>query len=156
MRPAYAEWTVSGPWVTRQFRVFAVNEPDSFWELDTPRFRVDLHGSEANTTYGSSGTYDIIGADVLRAIDRANAERVVSSPTRSRSRSKAPSKRSQSRSHGRGLIWLVDRDGNDVPHDEPALAEAQEQMPSRRNDPVRGPAAHRTWADLGLSAPPTS
>lgn len=62
----------------------------SSWAIGTPGrgvgpgFRVYLHGGGAETTFGTSWTYDVTGADVQRL----------------------------SPGHGRGLVWLVGMDGH--------------------------------------------
>ena len=61
-----------------------VDERDSSWEDDGPRFRVYLHGSGAESTSGWTATYDTTGADVLQArmpagvpsVDRATFARL--------------------------------------------------------------------------------
>jgi hypothetical protein len=51
-----------------------VDERDSGWEDDHPRFRVYLHGSGETSTWGWTDTYDITGADVLQVIDWLSAK----------------------------------------------------------------------------------
>ncbi|MGH3454963.1 MAG: hypothetical protein ACRDP2_11140, partial [Nocardioidaceae bacterium] len=55
-------------------QVTQVDERDSGWEDDAPRFRVYLHGSGETSTAGWTDTYDITGADVLQAIDWAQRQ----------------------------------------------------------------------------------
>lgn len=136
-------------------RVFSVDERDSSWELPAPRFRVYLHGSERDATCGWTATYDILDADVLQAIDWAQRQAgdqltyavalVYDDAAHER----------LDPGHGRGLVWLLGRDGNDSPNGEPALAEAQQRMLKRRHDPVRVPEADRPPADLEVGDPPT-
>ncbi|XVX20490.1 hypothetical protein ACQP1U_01010 [Actinomycetota bacterium] len=123
-------------------RVTPVDERDSFWESADPRFRVYLHVSAEDSTAGWTSTYDVGGGDGLQVIDWAQREAapgvtyavalVVDGHGRERD---APG-------HGRGLVWLVGRDGNDVPRDS-ALADAQRRMIARRQEPVGIPAADR-------------
>lgn len=137
-------------------RVFSVDERDSSCELDAPRFRVYLHGSEAEATYGWTATYDILDADVLQAIDWAQHQ---AGDQLTYALALVYDDADQERldpGRGRGLIWLLGRDGNDVAHDEPTLAEAQQRMLRRRQDPVGIPAADRAPADLEVGDPPTS
>lgn len=134
-------------------RVFSVDERDSSWELDSPRFRVYLHGSDAERTRGWTATYDIVGADVLQAIDwaqRQAGDRLTYAVALVHN---GPHE-CLSPGDGRGLVWLVGRDGNDAPSGAPALHEAQQRMLTRRNHPVGIPAADRAPADLGISDEP--
>lgn len=48
----------------------------------------------------------------------------------------------QRSAHGRGLVWLVGRDGNDHPTD-PAQAQPWQRMLTRRDDPVGIPPSDR-------------
>lgn len=55
-------------------RLLPVDERDSSWEINNPRFRVYLHGSGEESTIGWTGTYDVTGADVLQVIDWAQRQ----------------------------------------------------------------------------------
>ncbi len=135
-------------------RVFSVDERDSSWEVGTPRFRVYLHGSDADATNGWTATYDVVGSDVLQTIDWAQRQAgdqltyavalVYDDPEHER----------LNPGRGRGLVWLVGRDGNDEAHGEPALHKTQQRMLARRHDPVGVPAADRAPADLRVSDGP--
>lgn len=140
------------PWLDLRMRVFPVDERDSSWEFPTPRFRVYLHGSEANATRGRTTTYDVIDADVLQAIDWAQRQAkdrftyalaLVHDDT---------GHERHDPGHGRGLIWLVGRDGNDIPSDGERL-EAQQRMLRRRHDPVIIPEGDRAPAELDVKEP---
>lgn len=134
-------------------RVFSVDERDSSWELPAPRFRVYLHGSENDATHGWTATYDILDADVLQTIDWAQRQAgdrltyavalVYDDAAHER----------LNPGHGRGLVWLLGRDGNDIPHDEPDLVQAQQRMLKRRHDPVRVPETDRAPTDLAIGDP---
>lgn len=137
-------------------RVLPVDERDSSWELSAPRFRVYLHGSGTDTTSGWTATYDLLDADVLQAIDWAQRQAgdrrtyavalVYDDAERER----------RDAGHGRGLVWLVGRDGNDAPHGDPLLGEAQQRMLRRRRDPVGVPEGDRAPADLDVTDLPSS
>lgn len=128
-------------------RIIEVDERDSSWEDDRPRFRVYVHGSRADTTFGSTVTYDVTGADVLQVIDWAQrhvtgqetfAVALVVDDT---------GYEATSPGHGRGLVWLLGTDGTNSDPSEP-VADAQRRMLTRRAAPVgvpepdRMPAAH--------------
>lgn len=124
-------------------QVLEVDERDSSWEESDARFRVYLHASGADETHGSTATYDITGADLLQVIDWAQrhaGDRLTYAVALVLDHDPNPP---PDPSSGRGLIWLVGRDGNDVAADEPALADAQRRMLLRRHDPVRVPSTDR-------------
>lgn len=128
-------------------QVIAVDERDSSWESANPRFRVYLHGSSQDSTARWTSTHDVEGGDVLQVIDWAQRQAghgvtfavalVYDDEHRER----------MDPGHGRGLVWLVGRDGNDVPRDSD-LADAQRRMLARRSEPVGIPATDRAPADL--------
>jgi hypothetical protein len=127
-------------------QIVPVDERDSGWEDDRPRFRVYLHGSGETETLGSTSTYDVTGADVLQVIDwaqrRAGEERTYAVALVCDDRlfgGEAPE---------RGLVWLVGMDGNDIADDERGLPR-QQRMLARRRHPVGVPEADR------MPAPPT-
>lgn len=141
------------PWLDLSMRVFPVDERDSSWELPTPRFRVDLHGSQANATHGWTATYDVIDADVLQAIDWAQRQ-AKDRFTYALALVHDDKEREQhDAAHGRGLIWLVGRDGNDIPSDG-ELLKAQQRMLRRRHDPVIIPEGDRAPAELDVKELP--
>lgn len=127
--------------------VFEVDERDSSWENDCPRFRVYLHGSGPDATHGWTSTHDLTDCDLLQALDWAQREAagrltyaialVVDDAELAR----------HDPEHGRGLVWLIGRDGNDDPGDADTrdlrLADAQRRMLARRRDPVGVPVADR-------------
>ena len=123
-------------------RIAQVDERDSSWESDDPRFRVYLHGSSEGSTSGWTATYDITGADVLQVIDWAQ-RRAGDSLTYAVALvrdEKAHEERNPG--HGRGLVWLVGIDGNTNPSDE-AEAAALRGMLARRAEPVVVPRSDR-------------
>ncbi len=121
-------------------QIVRVDERDSGWEDPRPRFRVYLHGSGETSTYGSTDTYDVTGADVLQVIEWAQRQAgdsltyavalVVDDEARAQ----------RDAGFGRGLVWLVGVDGNDTGEAE---GEAQRRMLARRGEPVGIPAADR-------------
>ena len=119
-----------------EVQIFPVDERDSSWEIDTPRFRVYLHGSGETTTHGWTATYDITGADVLQVIDWAQREAggsltyAVALVYDDRSEARANS------GGGRGLVWLVGADGNTNAH-SPEETTVLHRMLARRRDGVR-------------------
>lgn len=125
-----------------EVRIVPVDERDSAWEDDRPRFRVYLHGSGEASTHGWTDTYDVTGADLLQVIDWAQRQAgdsltyAVALVQDDRARGQRDPERA------RGLVWLVGVDGNDTPfHDEEA--EAMRRMLARRRDPVVVPEADR-------------
>ena len=120
----------------RQIEIEPVDERDSNWEVPTPRFRVYLHSSGPDKTYGSTWTYDITGADALQAIDWAQRQAgdrltdalalVIDDPTEEQ----------RNPGHGRGLVWLVGMDGNDNTEKDPEQRAVQKRMLMRRTKPV--------------------
>ena len=113
-----------------------VDERDNNWEDNQPRFRVYLHGSGVSSTYGSTDTYDVTGADVLQVIDWAQRRAGDSLTYAIALVYDDADKERQDPGHGRGLVWLVGADGNDRAtsgHD----IDAQHRMLARRHDPVR-------------------
>ena len=113
-----------------------VDERDNNWEDGRPRFRVYLHGSGESSTYGSTDTYDVTGADVLQVIDWAQRQAGASLTYAVALVYDDVDKERLHPGHGRGLVWLVGMDGNDRAtsgHD----IHAQQRMLARRHDPVR-------------------
>ena len=118
-----------------------VDERDSSWEVADPRFRVYLHSSGPETTYGSTWTYDITGADVLQVIDwaqRQAGDRLTYAVALVYD--DAASER-LNLGHGRGLVWLVGMDGNETTADGSGERAVHQRMLMRRTQPVVVPAA---------------
>lgn len=121
--------------------VGAVDERDSSWEDSAPRFRVYLHSSGAKTTYGSTWTFDIMGADVLQVIDWAQRQAGDQlTYAVALVRDDAEEER-RNPGHSRGLVWLVGMDGNDTTEDSAEERAIQERMLARRAHPVVVPPA---------------
>lgn len=121
--------------------VEAVDERDSSWEDHEPRYRVYLHGSGPDATLGSTWTYDLTGADLLQVIDwaqRQAGDRLTYAVALVRD---SPDEERLNPSGGRGLVWLVGMDGNDVTDDAPQEREVQRRMLLRRTQPVVVPMA---------------
>jgi hypothetical protein len=121
-------------------QIVSVDERDSGWEDDRPRFRVYLHGSGETETFGSTATYDVAGADVLQVIDWAQQQAGAK-------RTYAVALVCDDRLFGRdtperGLVWLVGMDGNDSAYDDRVLPR-QHRMLARRRHPVGVPEADR-------------
>ena len=109
-----------------QPRIEQVDERNSSWEDNHPRFRVYLHhtGDAPSLPGWSTDTYDITDADILQVIDwRSDRPRVPCLLDRLVN-DDADRERSNP-SHGRGLIWLVGMDGNDEPCNEGERANKQ-------------------------------
>lgn len=124
-------------------RIVPVDERDCGWEVNSPRFRVYLHGSGAASTAGWTATYDVIGADVLQALDWAQAQ---ASGGRTYAVALVYDDAAQERStpgFGRGLVWLVGMDGNDQVSEDPASVATQQRMLERRAAPLVVPAGDR-------------
>lgn len=120
----------------RHIDIRAVDERDSSWEDPTPRFRVYLHSSGAEATYGSTWTFDITGADVLQVIDwarRQAGDQLTYSVALVRD--DADEER-RNPGHARGLVWLVGMDGNDSTEDSLEERTVQDRMLLRRTHPV--------------------
>jgi len=124
-----------------------VDERDSNWEDNRPRFRVYLHGSGATSTRGRTDTYDVTGADVLQVIDWAQRQAGDSLTYAIALVYDDDDMERRNPTHGRGLVWLVGMDGNDTTEDDES-AQIQQRMLVRRHDPVRLPPADRMPADV--------
>ena len=134
-----------------EIEIEAVDERDSSWEVGPPgpgvgpRFRVYLHSSGAETTSGTTWTYDVTGADALQVIDWAQRQAgdrltyavalVYDDEERER----------LNPGHGRGLVWLVGMDGNTTALD--AGEEAALQRMLRRRE-------QRVGVPIGDTMPP--
>ena len=123
-------------------QIVPVDERDSSWEIDTPRFRVYLHGSGETTTYGWTATYDITRADVLQVIDWAQRQ-AGDSLTYAVALLYDDEARKQSNAEdARGLVWLVGMDGN-TNAQSPKEIETLNRMLVRRRDRVGVPESDR-------------
>ncbi|WP_110205211.1 hypothetical protein [Nocardioides daejeonensis] len=119
-----------------------VDERDSAWEHAHPRFRVYLHGGAEESAGGWTDTYDITGADVLQVIDWAQRQAQGSMTFAVALVCDDVERERLALGHGRGLVWLVGMDGNDVAQD-PSEVETQRRMLTRREHPVGIPEADR-------------
>ena len=140
-------WRPSGGQQTAM-QVTRVDERDSGWEEDHPRFRVYLHGSGETSTGGWTDTHDITGADVLQVVDwaqRQAGDRLTYAVALVRD--DADEER-RNPGYGRGLVWLVGMDGNDCTQDDPEGRAAQQRMLARRSSPVGIPEADRAPRDV--------
>ncbi|GAB2867331.1 hypothetical protein [Nocardioides pacificus] len=127
--------------------ITAVDERDSSWEDHRPRFRVYLHNCGETSTGGSTATYDITGADAIQVIDWAQ-HHAGTELTYAVALVRFDVEAEQLNSGmGRGLVWLIGRDGNDSTEDDPEGQEAQRRMLARRREPVGVPAADRARVD---------
>lgn len=125
-----------------EIQIVQVDERDSNWENNQPRFRVYLHGSAETTTQGSTDTYDITGADVLQVIDWAQRQ---AGDTLTYAVALVYDDRAFEQlnpGRARGLVWLVGIDGNTSAID-PKEAQAMDRMVARRREPVGVPSADR-------------
>jgi hypothetical protein len=120
-------------------QVIEVDERDSTWEDPSPRFRVYLQ-IPSGDGYATE-TFDLIGADVVQAIDWAQ-----------RSAADRPGAVwslalvGDDRRGLRGLTWLVGMDANDPPEDEREIDRAR-RMTGRRTASVVVPGADRAPTD---------
>jgi hypothetical protein len=140
--------------------IVGVDERDSNWEDDRPRFRVYFQrtlgepGAESRAEErspspigGWTATYDVTGADVVQVIDWAQRQ---AGPSLVYSIALVRDERDVAIAHpgrGRGLVWLVGIDGNQGALD-PREAEMQNRMLARRQSPVIVPAADRMPAGV--------
>ena len=124
-------------------KVTPVDERDSSWEDDQPTFRVYLHpDATADTTVSSTATYDITGADVLQVIDWAQ-EHVGDGVYAVALVREDADRETQNPDYGRGLVWLVGRDGNGWPGIDASETHALDRMLERRTVRVGIPEADR-------------
>lgn len=124
-------------------RIEPVDERDSGWEADDPRFRVYLFESGATSTAGASSTYDVVGADLPQVIDWAQRR---AGPARTYAIALVDDHRvdpDRASSDDRGLVWLVGQDGNDNVEEDPRGAATQQRMLARRTTPLVVPEADR-------------
>jgi hypothetical protein len=123
-------------------QISAVDERDSGWERDSPRFRVYLQKTSGSYIGGRSATYDITGADVVQVIDWAQREAGDSLVYSIALVCDDQAEEQLHPGHGRGLVWLVGMDGNRSDLD-PVAAQIQQRMLARRGAPVIVPPADR-------------
>lgn len=107
------------------------------------RYRVYLHSSGLDTTYGSTWTYDLTGADLLQVIDWAQRQAGDRLTYAIALVLDSPDERRLNAGRGRGLVWLVGMDGNDTTDGCPREQELQRRMLVRRAQPVAVPDADR-------------
>ena len=123
-------------------QIVPVDERDSGWENEHPRFRVYFQRTQGSWVGGWTATYDITGADIVQVIDWAQRQAgqvfVYSIALVYDDRATEQSMPG----HGRGLVWLVGMDGNRGDDDlDPAAADIQRRMVARRREPVIVPSA---------------
>jgi hypothetical protein len=128
--------------------VMQVDERDSSWENDHPRFRVYLHGSGKASTVGWTDTYDITGADVLQVIDWAQRQAGDELTYAVALVRDDPEKQRRNPGYSRGLVWLVGMDGNDDTAGHPEERSVQQRMLARRQERVGIPEADRAPRDV--------
>jgi len=124
-----------------ELRIDQVDERDSSWEDDSPRFRVYLHGSGETDTSGWTDTYDVVGADIIQVIDWAQKQ-AAGSLTYAVALVYDSKDPRLDPGHRRGLVWLVGMDGNDTAADQ-REGLILERMLARRRQPVNVPEADR-------------
>lgn len=92
-------------------RVEGVDERDSSWEDDQPRFRVYLFERSRPESSWTTDTYDIEDADVLEVIrwaeTRAGADRLYAVAL-------VGERTTEREGERRGLTWLLGMDANDT------------------------------------------
>ncbi|WP_439936295.1 hypothetical protein ACS3YM_10005 [Nocardia sp. N13] len=113
-----------------------VDERDSCWEDDSPRFRVYLHSHPGPGS--ATSTYDLTGADALQAIDWAQSH-VSAGGTYAVA---LVWERPGPDGPQRGLVWLVGIDGNTDPATD-SERNALRRMAERATTPVVVPPADR-------------
>lgn len=114
-----------------------VDERDSTWEDDEPRFRVYIfydrppsHGVSATGQYRATATYDLVGFDVLEVLrwaqERAGDDALY-----------AVALVSDRRGEGRGLVWLAGMDYQEA--EDPSTSDTRRRMLRRRGRQLVGP-----------------
>jgi hypothetical protein len=121
-------------------QIVQVDERDNGWEQPHPRFRVYLHGSGETETHGWTDTYDVTGADVLQVVDWAQRQAGDALTYAIALVYDDAAHEQLDPGSGRGLVWLVGVDGNDV---GPEVRLSQQRMLARRRSPVSIPAGDR-------------
>ena len=111
-----------------------VDERDSSWEDDAPRFRVYLFERGRGGDYAVTDTWDITGADVLEAIrwaqDRAGRDGLYAVAV-VRDELKLDDEHPS-----RGLVWLVGMDWHDDVAEDVDGQRTKERMIARRGQAV--------------------
>ncbi|MFL6151031.1 MAG: hypothetical protein ACJ72B_01505 [Ornithinibacter sp.] len=123
--------------------VVPVDERDCGWEVNSPRFRVYLHGSGEASTAGWTATYDVIGADVLQVLDWAQAQAGEARTYAVALVCDDAAREGSTPGFGRGLVWLVGMDGNDRVSQDSRSAATQQRMLERRGAPLLVPPGDR-------------
>lgn len=123
--------------------IVPVDERDCGWEVNSPRFRVYLHGSGEASTAGWTATYDVTGADVVQVIDWAQAQAGAGRTYAVALVYDDSAQEESTPGFGRGLVWLVGMDGNDHDPEDPVLVATQERMLQRRQTPLVVPDGDR-------------
>ena len=108
-----------------------VDERDSCWEDDSPRFRVYLHSHHPGPG-SATATYDLTGADALQAIDWAQSHVSAGGTYAVALVWERPG---LAGGHERGLVWLVGIDGNTDPASD-RERDALRRMAERATTPV--------------------
>lgn len=117
----------------------------STWNHSSPRdttVRRAVREREESASGGWTDTYDVTGADVLQVVDCA-------APAGARLTYAVALVRDDvfwdqvNPGRGRGLVWLVGRDGNDDFTADPVGEDGQARMLIRRRHPVGIPEADR-------------
>jgi|GEM_PF-325506 len=121
-----------------------VDERDSTWENHRPHFRVYLQ-ERSGDSY-STETVDLLGADVLQAIDWAQRQ----AATRTEAVWALALVGRDSRAL-RGLTWLVGMDANDPPSDEHEI-DLRLRMATRASRPVGVPSRDQWEPDRSAAA----
>jgi hypothetical protein len=132
-----------------RIEIVEVDERDSSWEREDPRFRVyfQVGGSAEERTSYATATYDVEGADVIQVIDWAQRQ-VGDDPRSTYAIALVYDDVAQGeRDPGceRGLVWLLGGDMNDSRAESRAV---RRRSLARRHDPIRTPVGDRM--------PPTS
>jgi len=136
-------------------RVNEVDERDSSWEIDTPRFRIYVFEGAANAV----STFDVVDATVEEALEAARVQ------SRSDRHVWSLALVHDDGRSGRGLIWLSGNDYNDnpVPLDDANYWRARGTMQNRylmaraqAGEPVVLPTGERRirfFPDYGVDLP---
>jgi hypothetical protein len=113
-------------------QVEQVDEADSEWEDDRPRFRIYLFEGPVHAPGVIVDTYDITDADMFEAVRWAQeraGDRHLYAVALVRDERERPE--AEGRQMSRGLVWLVGRDLNDPPTTE-AEQRCVRRMTARR------------------------
>ena len=140
-------WTITG---VNGTEIVAVDERDSSWERNKPRFRVHLQEASGSSVGGRTATYDIVGADVAQVIDWAQRQAGASLVYSVALVCDDEPDGSPSPKQGRGLVWLLGTDGSRSELD-PVDSQIQARMLARRQEPIIVPPADRMPPDVAES-----